>query len=119
MVINMVLVVGGRYAGKREFVQSHYGCAENDIARALLDDSPAVSHVQDMVGRMDAELLYNELIKKRVVICDEVGCGVVPADPAQRQWREAVGRLCCALSEQAETVIRVYYGIPIPLKGSL
>ena len=25
-----------------------------------------------------------------ILICDEVGCGVVPIDPAQRTWREQV-----------------------------
>ena len=52
-----------------------------------------------------------------VILCDEVGCGVVPMDRTDREWRERVGRTCCYLAERAERVIRVYCGIPMVLKG--
>ena len=32
-------------------------------------------------------------------------------------WREAVGRLCCALAGRAETVERIFCGIPMTLRG--
>lgn len=115
----MILVVGGKSAGKREFVKKHYGYTDADIAPAAIDERPVVCSAQDLAGKQDANLLCKKLLEKKVVICDEVGSGVVPLDPQQRQWREAAGRLCCALAEQAEAVIRIYYGIPIPIKGSL
>ena len=52
-----------------------------------------------------------------ILICDEVGCGVVPVEPAQRARREAVGRLCCRLAERAERVERIFCGLPMVLKG--
>ena len=52
-----------------------------------------------------------------IIICDEVGCGVVPVEPAQRARREAVGRLCCRLAERAERVERIFCGLPMVLKG--
>lgn len=38
-----------------------------------------------------------ELMGLRAVICNEVGCGLVPIQAEERQRREAVGRLCCSM----------------------
>jgi dipeptidase D len=54
---------------------------------------------------------------RAVVVCREVGCGVVPVEPAQRTRREAVGRLCCRLAARAERVERIFCGLPMVLKG--
>ena len=51
-----------------------------------------------------------------VILCDEVGCGIVPIEPFQRQWREETGRICCKLAQQARQVQRVYCGIAATLK---
>ena len=59
------------------------------------------------------------LRKKKLVLCREVGSGVIPLDPDERKWREAVGRLCCALAKEATAVVRVTAGIPVLLKGEL
>lgn len=52
-----------------------------------------------------------------VIITDEIGCGVVPLEPFEREWREVTGRLCCALAQRAERVERVFCGIPTVIKG--
>ena len=52
-----------------------------------------------------------------VYVCTEVGCGVVPVDRFQREWREAVGRVCCALAREAGRVDRVWCGLAVELKG--
>ena len=52
-----------------------------------------------------------------VITCDEIGCGVVPIDRADENWREAVGRLCCALAQEADAVVRVIAGVPQFIKG--
>ena len=57
-----------------------------------------------------------DLLGRGVVACREVGCGVVPLDRADRDRREAVGRLCCDLAAQAEAVYRVNCGIAMQLK---
>jgi adenosyl cobinamide kinase/adenosyl cobinamide phosphate guanylyltransferase len=51
-----------------------------------------------------------------IVLCDEVGCGVVPMDREERVWRETVGRLCCRMAGQAERVDRVFCGLAMRLK---
>ena len=51
-----------------------------------------------------------------VVLCTDVSCGVVPMDKTQRLWREEVGRAVCALARQADSVTRIFCGLPLRLK---
>ena len=51
-----------------------------------------------------------------LIICDEVGGGVTPLDREDRDWRELVGRTCCALAETAEAVYRVHCGLGVRIK---
>ena len=51
-----------------------------------------------------------------VVVCDEVGLGVVPLDPFERRWREETGRALCLLAAAAERVERVSCGLGQRLK---
>ncbi len=51
-----------------------------------------------------------------VLVCDEIGCGVVPIDAFEREYRETTGRICCALAGKAEQVIRVCCGIGTIIK---
>ena len=57
-----------------------------------------------------------ELMGLRAVICNEVGCGLVPIQAEERQRREAVGRLCCDLAREAEAVYRLQCGLAMRLK---
>jgi len=52
-----------------------------------------------------------------ILICRDMFCGVVPMDAETREWREAVGRMNAALAAQADTVTRIFCGLPLELKG--
>lgn len=51
-----------------------------------------------------------------VVVTNELGYGVVPVEKADRFWREAAGRICTALAERADEVVRVACGIGMRIK---
>lgn len=114
----MILVVGPRAAGKREFVQSGLGYAESEIADGVLDLKPVIRNVQDLVFQdpTAAPGLLPALLAKAVVIMDEVGAGVVPDNPGGRLARDAAGRLSVLLAREAEQVYRVICGIPQRIK---
>ena len=57
-----------------------------------------------------------ELLNYEAVICDEVGCGVVPMERHDRERREAIGRLCCQLAQEAQAVYRLQCGLAMRLK---
>ena len=53
----------------------------------------------------------------KILIGDEIGSGIVPADPFERLWRDETGFLYQFLAARAELVDRVWAGIPCRLKG--
>lgn len=115
----VILVIGGLASGKREFVKKEYSYSDADMADAAVDGRPVLYNLQKIVfsaPALNAELLP-ALLSKKVVICNEVGSGVVPIDKAERAAREATGRLCVELAEQAEKVIRICCGVPSVIKG--
>lgn len=80
------------------------------IIRDMLDKGEAQSRFRDFlepVLSQDAEL---------IVIADELGCGIVPAEYRDRLYRETTGRLLCDLAKQAESVERIVCGIPQKIK---
>jgi adenosyl cobinamide kinase/adenosyl cobinamide phosphate guanylyltransferase len=114
----LILVIGGEGSGKRTYVRS-LGYANADMADAVLDERPVVINLQELVrSRPDqAVALLPELCKKDVVICNEVGSGVIPVDQQERTAREQTGRLCILLAQKAERVVRLVCGVPLVIKG--
>ncbi len=114
----MILIVGGHAAGKLEYVKS-LGYADGDVSGDVFDNRPVLYGLQDIVARSpeEAEALLPALLQKQVVVCDEVGSGVIPLEKRDREVREKTGRLCVLLAGKAERVVRVVAGIPIVLKG--
>lgn len=98
----MILIIGGRGAGKQEFARETLGCDPKNTLPALHELAPLPS--------------LEELLSYEAVICDEVGCGVVPLERADRERREAIGRLCCALAREAQAVYRLQCGLAMRLK---
>ena len=62
------------------------------------------------------ETICQERKAELVIICDELGCGVVPAVYEDRIYRENVGRIVCELAAQAECVERIVCGISCRIK---
>ena len=120
----MILVIGGMGQGKLDvlFRNTHYH--NDDVTEQLGEDRPVLLHLEKAVhgalldGKTQEQILA-ELMWHEVVICREVGCGVVPIDRMEREWRECVGRVCCKLAKDADAVVRVFAGIPIVMKGEV
>lgn len=108
----MVFVTGPLFSGKKEVVKQLFGWDDAALS------SHAVWDVQELAAKEEnLEKLADSLSKNDVVIATEVGGGVVPASPKERQYREQAGRLSCLLAQRADRVIRVFCGIPTVLKG--
>ncbi len=66
-----------------------------------------------------ANVLAKDLIAENpsvVIICNEVGCGIVPVDRTDRLYRETVGRCLCRLAEYSQVVERIVCGLGMRLK---
>ena len=105
----MVLLVGGAYQGKAA------------LAKRLYPDLPLAQNlharVREELGAGRDPMALLDGLRGHVITCDEVGCGVVPLDRADEDYRETVGRLCCAIAEEADAVVRVIAGVPQWIKG--
>ncbi|MBQ6928122.1 MAG: bifunctional adenosylcobinamide kinase/adenosylcobinamide-phosphate guanylyltransferase [Oscillospiraceae bacterium] len=109
----MIFVTGPLFAGKKEYIRRALGLSEEELeARAVWD-------VQELVCGAELPALMEALSKKEIVIATEIGGGLIPADPSEREKREAAGRLACLLAERADTVVRVSCGLGQVLKGEL
>ena len=109
----MIFVTGPLFAGKREYIRKALGLSEKALA------ARAVWDVQELVCGADLSALAQALAQKEIVIATEIGGGLIPIDPEEREKREAAGRLACLLAERADTVIRVSCGLGQILKGEL
>jgi adenosylcobinamide kinase/adenosylcobinamide-phosphate guanylyltransferase len=71
----------------------------------------------DMLPELEA-FVHDEqqAVRELTIICDELGCGVVPFEKEDREWREKTGRLLCELAQRAEEVYRVIAGVAVRIK---
>ncbi len=114
----MVFITGPLFAGKRSYAKEALGLGDEAFSTDFPTDCPEVIEAQELArGCKDLEALADGLAKKQAVICTEVGGGVVPIDPDERQFRERAGRLAVLLAQRAGRVVRVWCGLPQWLKG--
>lgn len=126
----MIFIVGGMGQGKVMFAQEQFPELEHEI---LADGEGAsweeflearfAMNLQAMIRRRlkngeASEVLEREMAQEllkacpeRVLLADEIGCGIVPMDVFSRNYREVTGRICCQLAKEAREVWRVVAGI--------
>lgn len=127
----MKLVIGGYAQGKLDYVRSKYHLQEDRVYDGCLPDGvllqggPVVlDHFHQWVkNRMSDGGCPEEEITSFlahcpdcIIISDELGNGIVPADPFERDYRERVGRILIQIAGQAEEVERVICGIGQKIK---
>ena len=105
----------GETGGGAEALAAKGGVEE----QALLVDAAAP---ETTVKRIVAERRKNgveprlDFREDAVLISRDISAGIVPIDPEQRAWREDVGRYLASLAAKADTVTRIFCGLPQKLK---
>ena len=140
----MELYIGGFAQGKREYVKCRYNenqkteklfvkvidCVDSHYKKMLLEtecDVLILNHlhlwVRDLLDEgMEEEKIQTTILSwiksnpDAIVICDELGNGIVPIKKQERIWREQTGRLMIELAKQAERVERILCGLGQRLK---
>ncbi len=130
----MFLVTGGAYNGKKDWSAAHWKIADEDFLDGAVcgADDPGVSGTDYsacgiraldnfhllvkrwIVAGLDPDAMTDSLINAGpdlIIITDEIGSGIVPADKSERDYREIHGRICCRLAKEAQEVWRVFCGI--------
>ena len=119
----MDLIIGGAYQGKLDYAREKFSIRDSDIflcsSQAEIDTTRrCIYHFEEYVlfcvrsGKVP-ELIFRD---DAVIICDDISCGVVPMSAENRLWREETGRALVCLARQAESVTRVFCGLPHILK---
>lgn len=81
------------------------------ISQLMLEDAPEseiLSEVRELCSKPSCPLF---------VVTNEVGWGIVPENALARRFRELAGRANRVAAEQADNVILMVSGLPVPIKG--
>ncbi len=124
----MILVTGGCFQGKKAYACETFGIFEKDAVDGATCSPEAIRtarllyHFHEYVRRMmqegwelDVDAL-TEQNPELILVTNELGCGVVPVDRFDREYRERVGRLCCEIAGRCSQVHRVMCGLGTVIK---
>lgn len=117
------IVTGGAFQGKLDFAKRLYpGMEWTDGKRCALEAISrcrAVYDFQEFVKRwLKAGKGWEELAARileenadLILVCDEIGCGLVPVEAFEREYRECTGRIMVRLAARSLRIDRVVCGI--------
>lgn len=118
----MELYIGGYGQGKLEYVLKSSGCDRKNVVskpQQILkyEQNETVIFYQfhkwfyEEIQKGNApEEAMKEVInhyEKIIIICNEVGNGIVPMNLADRQYRDRLGAYLCHMAQRAERVERI------------
>ena len=127
----MKLIIGGTAQGKLEYILLKYDAQKNMVWDGVLPNDRklnktivVINHFHQWVkSRMvsggcpeDEIMSFLDCNEDCIIICDEIGNGIVPIDPFEREYRERTGRILVQLAMRAEEVERIICGIGQKIK---
>ncbi len=130
----MRLVIGGAVQGKLEYVLLKYNVQKNMVRDGRLPKEEdeiepkegvvVINNFHQWVrtrmmsgGCPEDEIMsFLDRHEDCIIICDEIGNGIVPTDLFEREYRERVGRILVQLAKRAEEVERIICGIGQKIK---
>lgn len=131
----MKLIVGGYWQGKLAYVMEKHPedslvvldgetMAEEGFQKTYPEGRLVVNRFHNWVRRRMADGGFPEeeikcFVEKHpdcIIISDEVGNGIVPADALEREFRERTGRILVELAKEAKEVERIVCGIGQKIK---
>lgn len=124
----MIFIIGGAYQGKLDHAKMKYNLTDKEIyqctdtkidfSRKCIDSIEEFTYACVRAGLepLDYFMEHESEWQDSILICQDVFCGVVPLGADQREWRQATGRLCKYLSQQAQSVSRIFCGLEQRLK---
>ncbi len=120
----MIFIFGGRCQGKLAFAKETFGAnlSVGDLRETGIED--AFRHdiivnlengIRDLLKRDIQPTEYfsehSAMLEGKIVIGNEIGCGIVPIDGFERRWRDETGWVYQYLGRHSSGVYRVWAGI--------
>ncbi|WP_066895017.1 bifunctional adenosylcobinamide kinase/adenosylcobinamide-phosphate guanylyltransferase [Clostridium nigeriense] len=129
----MILVFGGAYNGKLDFVKEKFNISNDDIFNVNDDlkdlnidySKKVINKFHKLTYKFSLEnknllqfIIENkELFKDKIIISDDISEGIVPLKKEDRTWRESNGKCLQYISKNSSEVFRVFCGIPMVIKS--
>ena len=127
----MKLIIGGAYQGKLDYacktfhIKKEDFCDGGSCGREEVFAGRGIYHFHEYIRRClekgwDTDKLAERMKQENpemIVVSTELGCGVVPVEAFDREYRERVGRICTQLADDSEEVHRVVCGLGMVLKS--
>ncbi len=124
----MILIIGGAYQGKLDYALYNFNLTTDDVFTCT-ESNPTLSPDKKIIYNFHLFVLAQIRFRKdefideilpqlsgKIIISDDISCGIVPTDAQMRAWREMHGRCLVKLSQQANEVIRVFCGLGARIK---
>ena len=134
----MKLIIGGLAQGKLHYALQKEGKEQCVLFDGVLPEEKQIQEAFKEAGGEEKTLIINhfhDVVKQElsgksnpeemeesvmdfvekhpgvILICDEIGNGIVPVDAFERTYREQTGRILIRLAQEADEVVRVLCGI--------
>ncbi len=126
----MFLVFGGAYQGKLDYSLKTYKKGANEVFHCS-DGLPEIDLAKEVINGIhlfmmacikngiDIQDFWEsnlDKLKDKVLICDDISCGIVPMVQDERLWREEVSRSLTFLANHSAEVTRVFCGLGLRLR---
>lgn len=129
----MEIIVGGYCQGKLNYVLQKTGLSREEVfdgefgklaeiqTYRILNKTHLLIKRLLSAGKGEEQILlfFSQLRVKHpniIIICNEVGNGIVPLSQTERVWRETVGKIMCSLVKEADHMERICCGLSQCLK---
>lgn len=125
----MILVFGGAYNGKKDFIKEKFNIDEEnifycnddkiDFSKKVICGIHKFTYNNTLKNKSSLEYIKENinLFKDKIIISDEISSGIVPLKKEDRMWREETGKCLQYLSKESSCVYRVFCGIPTIIKS--
>ena len=125
----MILVFGGAYNGKKDFIKEKVNIDEEnifycnddkiDFSKKVICGIHKFTYNNTLKNKSSLEYIKENinLFKDKIIISDEISSGIVPLKKEDRMWREETGKCLQYLSKESSCVYRVFCGIPTIIKS--
>lgn len=127
----MILITGGAFQGKTDYVMKNYNIFQSDIKSGKImslseySEIKCINNFHILIKRLldnfiDPIKVAKDIIMKNpeiIIIINDIGNGIVPIEKSERIWREQVGKTGCYLAKKSDEVIRIICGCAVKIKS--
>ena len=106
----MILVIGGRNQGKSTFIKEKFP------DKTIINEFHYIIKNAIEEGKDIEAVIKKAMEDADIIVCDDIGSGIIPIDKEEDLWREETGRALCKIASKADEVYRVVVGIAQKIK---